>query len=495
MRNLNPATLIMGKKFLPTALLFSLLIVGSTYAQQKNPYSYQDLSNFFYAKQRDSLKKSWTCPAIYTDKATQKQYKEIWDSRVNFITGALESNNYVFQPEIYNYVDGIIEEIRSKNSSVIPEKPILLIDRSASANAYAIGGNIIVVNLGLLSFAKYREDIAFVIAHELSHNIFKHADNFMKEKAQWLTSEDYKNSLNAVLSSKYERYSRLKKVYEGYSFNRSKHQRYHEGDADSMAIVLLKKANIAFDASFFLRLDSSDIQYKQALKKPVKEYFTSYSLGFEDWWTQRKSKGLSTRNHNFKDTTGLQDSLKTHPECKDRYAKSVSLSDANAKLTPMSTEIQQVAVKMLIWNMYDNMSLTPCLYRILLEKDKGNTDSWYDFMLHNIFAGLYFNDKQLHRFNAIGVTPKEYVSQDYYELQNMLEQMPKDNLEQYYKGLMSQGFWQQMPADAKGLKNFMATIILDPEDSDKLKATAAKDFATSHPNSMYCEFADHFKKK
>ncbi len=494
----------MSNPFNPAArqcrpLFFLMAIATITFsdvkAQSKNPYSYQDLSQLFYGKQKDSIKKNWSCPALYTDKNTQKKYKEIWDSRTDFITGAMENNNYVFQQDIYNYLSGIIEDIVKKNSKLIPGKPILLIDRSAAANAYAIGGNMIVVNLGLLSFAKYREDIAFVIAHELSHNIFNHADNFMKEKAQWLTSDEYKNSLNAVLDSKYERFSRLKKVFEGYSFNRSKHQRYHESDADSLAIVLLKQSNIPFDASFFLRLDSSDIQYKQPLQKPVKEYFTAYSLPFEDWWTQKRSKGLSTKNYNFRDTTGLQDSLKTHPECKDRYAKSLSLSDINAQHTAVPASIQETANKMLIWNMYDNMSLTACLYRILLEKDKGNTDSWYDFMLHNIFAGLYYNDRQLHRFNAISVTPKEYISQNYYELQNMLEQIPRETLEQYYKGLMNQGFWQHQTADAKGLKNFMSTMILDPTDSDKVKAVAAKEFLTSYSTSMYCEFAEHFKKK
>ncbi len=53
-----------------------------------------------------------------------------------------------------------------------------------------------------------------------------------------VTSTEYKNSLNAVLNSKYERLTHLKKVYEGFSFSRSKHNRYHEGDADSLAMLI-----------------------------------------------------------------------------------------------------------------------------------------------------------------------------------------------------------------------------------------------------------------
>ncbi|MBS1564509.1 MAG: M48 family metalloprotease, partial [Bacteroidetes bacterium] len=412
----------------PLSALILLAATCSLQAQNKSLYNYQDLSHLFYQKQKDSLKKAWACPAIYTDKATQKQYKEIWDSRTDFLLGAIADDDYVHDKEVYEYVDGIISQLMQANRSLIPVHPFLLIDRSAVANAYALGSNVIAVNLGLINFSRSREELALAIAHELSHNILNHPENAMKQRAEWLSSEEYKKSINAVLDSKYERLSRLKKVLENYSFSRSKHQRYHEGEADSLAIVLLKKSNIAFNAVYFLRLDSSDMQYRQPLKEPVKNYFTGYQLAFEDSWTQKRSKGLSTRAYNFKgDTTGIDDSLKTHPDCEVRYKNTLSQSVPNATQTAIPAALQERINKMQLWNMYNNGSLTPCLYRILLEKDKGNTDAWYDFMVSNIINGLYYADKELHRFGAIGVIPKEYISRSYYELQTMLEQIPREN--------------------------------------------------------------------
>ena len=115
-------------------------------------------------------------------------------------------------------------------------------------------------------------------------------------------------------------------------------------------------------------------------------------------------------------------------------------------------------------------------------------------MIHNIFTGLYYSDKELNRFNAIGVTPKEYISKDYYELQNMLEQIPKESLEQYCKLLQNTSSWQRMDTDAKALKSFMNTLISE-DLPDKVKEKNAKEFSENFPNSIYCEFADHFKKK
>jgi hypothetical protein len=481
-------------KRLVIIFLLSLHFYGLK-AQTKPLYTYQQLSKYFYSKQKDSLKKAWACPVIYKNKVTQKEYKAIWDSRTDFITSSIEGQDYIYEPETFNYIQAIIKQLARANPQEIPVLPLLLIDRSSTPNAYAIGGNVIAVNMGLIYFAKSREEIALAIAHELSHNILNHTDNAMKGRAEWLASDEYKNSLNSVLQSKYGRLTRLRKIYESYTFSRSRHQRYHEIEADSLAIVLLKKSKIQFDASFFLRLDSADNQYKQPLKKPLKDYFTAYSLSIEDMWTQRRSKGLSSRNYNFRDTTGVEDSLKTHPECVERYKRTAAQTDKGMVLTLIPASIKDKTTKMLIWNIYDNMDLTACLYRVLQEKDKGNKDVWYDFMVSNIFSGLCFNDRELHRFNAIGIIPKEYISKDYYQLQNMLEQMPRTDLQQFCSTLQNAAFWKTLPNDEKALKNIMYTLAIDPNDSEKNKWNVAGDFIRNNSTSMYCEFADQFKKK
>ena len=210
----------------PFLMLISLLVaLTGMQAQTSNPYHYQQLSHLYYAKQKDSIKKAWTCPPAFTNKATQKKYKDIWESRTDFLLNAIDNDNFVRDQQVYNFVDGIVSQIAKSNKELIPVKPLILIDRSEVVNAYAIGGNVIAINLGLISFSQTREEVALVVAHELSHNILGHAENAMKQRAELLTSEEYKNSLNDILDSKYERHTRLKKVLETYSFQRNRHQR------------------------------------------------------------------------------------------------------------------------------------------------------------------------------------------------------------------------------------------------------------------------------
>jgi hypothetical protein len=480
-------------KMLPLACLLFIAGAFQARAQVSNPYEYAMLSHKAYANLRDSLKKNWVAPAQYKDKETQKKFREIWEERTDFIVSAINDKDFVREEALYQYLDGLLQQLQNSNKLLIPRKPVLLIDRSSAVNAYSMGGGLIAVNLGLITFAGSREEIALVLAHELAHDVLDHANRSMRERAEWLTSDEYKKSLNEVLDSRYERYTRLKKVMENFTFNRTRHNRYHEHEADSLAVVILRNSKISFDASVFLRLDSVDMPYQKPLAQPLAGYFTNMGLPFETGWSQRRSKGLSGKNYNFQKGNEMADSLKTHPDCKDRYASTRVWSDASPAKTAVPSELVEKANRMIIWNLYDNQSLTACLYRLLLAQDHGVSDAWYRFMMYNVFAGLEFADNELSRFNAIKITSKEYVSPSYFDLQTMLEQMPRDSLAKYPTQLAQLPFWSDLPGDARGVKLLFSTL-LDKETSAKVRMSAAKTFLSSHAQSMYCEFADHFAK-
>lgn len=71
---------------LPSIIVVPLLSL-SWYAgmSQNQLYSYQQLSNLYYAPQKDSLKKAWVCPEVFNDRPVQKKFRELWDERTNFM--------------------------------------------------------------------------------------------------------------------------------------------------------------------------------------------------------------------------------------------------------------------------------------------------------------------------------------------------------------------------------------------------------------------------
>jgi hypothetical protein len=80
-----------------------LLTSATALAQPGSLYSYRDLSHFYYARQKDSLKKAWDCPEAFKEKAAQKKYKEIWDSRTERVTNYIADDAYVHDKEIGGY--------------------------------------------------------------------------------------------------------------------------------------------------------------------------------------------------------------------------------------------------------------------------------------------------------------------------------------------------------------------------------------------------------
>src|ERR1700722_925476 len=254
-------------KILFSYILLSLLQTAN--AQNQSLYNYQDLSHLYYQAQKDSLKKAWVCPDAFKERDAQKKLREFWEDRTVNIANAIINDDYVHDQEVYNYVAGIVWQIAAANPQLITFNDLVLLDRSPSVNAYTVGGHVLAVNLGLIVFSRTREELALAIAHEMSHDILRHYENGMQERAAWLTSDEYKQSLKDVLSSKYDRLTKLHHILENYTFSRSRHQRYHESEADSLAVLLLKKSNISFDARYFLHLDSADDDYLQRLQQPL----------------------------------------------------------------------------------------------------------------------------------------------------------------------------------------------------------------------------------
>jgi hypothetical protein len=473
-------------------LLFSFHLLAT--AQFNAGYEFQQLSHLYYKKTKDSLKKAWDCPNVLPTKEAQKIFKETYDGRTLFLSNAIDARAFVYDPEIGKYLADLVKEIGKASPDLILSNPLILIDRSASVNAYALGDNIIAVNLGLITFLQTREELALVLAHELAHNAKKHSYHAMYDRAEWLSSEEYKSSLNSVLDSKYERYTRLKSIVDNVKFDRSRHQRYNESDADSMAIAALRKSDLGFEPGFFLRLDSADLIYQTPLSKPIVDFFYASGVSFDSSWTKSRSKGLSVKAYNFSENKTIADSLKTHPDCIERYNKFKDLAKPVA-LHPIPAQLKERANKMLIWNIFDDRRLTACIYRVLLEKDKGSTDPWYDFMLFNSFALLNYLDQKLERFQGIAVKPKEYISADYFKLQTALEQIPRDKLKELTLQLGKAPFRSKLSAQENALMTLVSTLALTEGVDDKQKALALKQFNSDYPNSMYREFSEFFQTK
>lgn len=467
-------------------IALAVFIAYKSSGQVIKSYLANQLSSNCYEKFADSLLKQKNCPKLISDKKTQKDFEKSWFSRNEQISKDLKNNNYIKDDIVLPYIQQIVDNIISSNKSIIPYHFTVLLDRSGVANATSFGEHIISVNAGIILGSQSREELALYIAHEISHDLLNHSQNSMKERAELLNSEEYKSAINNVLNSQYDRYSRLMKVTESFSFDRTRHSRYSEQAADSFAIILVKNSNISFDASSFLNLDTMNNVYEWELKKSIREHLKDFKIDIDDNLFFKKTKGLSSANHNFVDTSSKSDSLKTHPDCKLRYSHNLSRNSSTINKTPIPQNVHDAAFEIAIMNSFVNKNLTSCFYRLIQEKEVKPNLEIYDFLSNAIFHSLLLSVNNMERFNVLRIKKKKDVSTNYFELQNFLEQISEKSLIVLCNQMNTN--FKTNDKEALDILEYFKTLSTTPiENKSSYMSKFISKFKTDYPNSIYLE--------
>ena len=88
----------------------------------------------------------------------------------------LRENNFLFDPEITNYLSSIFYHILEKNN-LNKNGFHFFVSRSAAVNASAYEDGTVICNLGLLKISETESQIAMVFCHELAHYLLNHVNN------------------------------------------------------------------------------------------------------------------------------------------------------------------------------------------------------------------------------------------------------------------------------------------------------------------------------
>lgn len=129
-------------------------------------------------------------------------------------------------------------------------------------NAYAVAGGKVYINTGLLDFIKSKDELVFVIAHELAHNELKHC---IKRIQHSVTASKIDPTLGAV-------------VQIAYSTYRLPFNKYEEYEADSLSVVLMQKAGYSKQGAidFFTKLAELEKKYQADKRDAVNDFISTH---------------------------------------------------------------------------------------------------------------------------------------------------------------------------------------------------------------------------
>lgn len=247
-----------------------------------------------------------------------KAVAAVYQQRAESIKENIAQQHYLFDTPINDYLEAILSEIIAANPEIPAAEINLFISRYAAPNASCLGEGSIVFNIGLIRRLENKDQIAFILCHELAHYTANHVNNNIKKNIQTFNAIQSNKRVNRLRKQKFNQREKLLEILAGLRYERSRHSRVHETDAD--AIGMSYYLNTSFRPEEALRcmllLDTLD-QDKYTELPNLKKWFDFPDYPFKTRWLLAKKRGLSRMKVQI--DTALIDSLKTHPDCQLRH--------------------------------------------------------------------------------------------------------------------------------------------------------------------------------
>ncbi len=471
---------------LPTAyqkiFLAFLCVVCAIAVNAQTDNNFSVLSSTSYTDKIAQLKK-YKVPKNYPDKPAQAWYEEILKGRNKDLLDAFENNELVNDTFLLNRCNAVLKKITAANKKFKFDTVQLYLNRSVVANAACYGEGTIMLNLGLFLWIDNEDELAFVIAHEVAHQLLNHSDNKLKQSITMLTSDEFTEELKKIKKADYGRFERYRKLMKGLNVESGKHSTYRESEADSLGITLIKNAqyNTTTAAMVLLKLDKVEQLFSSDKLYAVKDFFTAAQIDAGYFNKKTKYNGLSAMKVTMnadKDT----DSIKTHPDCAKRYGFITGNKPPPAvvcctALNNIYKPFKERALQELVRYLYESNNLGLCMHlSIFALQNKYNPTVYYNF-LSLCFSKLYYKDKNLERFNAANAAAS--AGSNLKELQDFLFDCSTGDLEK-----MAIYFLKNNSANTAEDFDF-ANMMYNTQVKMKDASPAYDNFKNKYPNSKY----------
>ena len=268
------------------------------------------------------------------DPSIINEFRKNYNERIKEIDLLCKGDYLFWDDTLTRYLKGIVYKIQA-SSPFIKKDIILLVTKTLVPNAASWGDNVIIINTGILTKYEHEGELAYIICHELAHDYLDHI--FKTSKVNYTISKQTKfnQKYRRAQRAKYQTAHKVNEVIEEYLSAVNTYSRKDELQADSLGAVLLVKAGYSYknavnSLSILETVDDAFFTDELDLKK----IFTGKEYAFNDKWLQQDDV-LDQKIYREK----LDDSLNTHPECKDRIKALITEFKIDTNIKPANNPV------------------------------------------------------------------------------------------------------------------------------------------------------------
>lgn len=369
----------------------------------------------------------------------KRKYLEIGHKSVALgLLYKIENHELIFDSKIQTIVNQLAEEIYQANPQ-IPKKEISIwVSRSSKINAVTYMNGTIILYAGLITRLESMGELAFILCHEIAHYLVSHSAQEIQKTIDFAFSEETAKELKKINSSEYNRVKQHREFIEGRVYEKGRHSRDHELEADSIGLELLRRTRYHTRGAIQV-LETLDKADEEIIVLPsLKSTFDNPDYAFRTSWLidEEESFIMGSQISVFD-----SDSTKTHPDCKIRIQELQPNIDDQAEPSDyLSSQFRYLNSHLAFeivefYHDFGNYGRMIHEARRLLVKYPQNA-----YLKSRIGLGLlYIWQAQLnHEKGKVVESPKPYHTEGYAEILRMLNNMRLSELRALSRAYIAQ---------------------------------------------------------
>lgn len=250
-----------------------------------------------------------------------EQKKWLYGEKLKSAMEHFDKPELITDPAVNNYISAVMLRLLPAVKVFKAEDISVYLSRSGIPNAFTPGYNTVFINAGLFTRIRNEAQLAFVLCHEMAHLFLNHSGEAADQYLSSIQSKEFKAKVAAIKKQQFGQGRAIEELFKKFSFDFRRHNRFKETAADSLAITWLLRTAYSprqvIDCLSILDAVDTDIcntkevfeKYLSAVEYPVKPGY---------FGTERRSVFGIAAYTDDAETLQLKDSLRTHPDCKQR---------------------------------------------------------------------------------------------------------------------------------------------------------------------------------
>ncbi len=308
---------------------------------------------------------------------------EYYEDRKDAFVEMLHAGRLIMDGSLLNYVQKLCDDVVA--AAGISKVIKVYLVRDETPNAFNMGDDKLFINIGLLYRSQNRDQLAFVLAHELGHNELRHGYLKTTEYAELVVNDSIQKRMRQISNSRYRQVTELNKLMIPWILGNKERSRTFEEQADEFGYEILSKGNFEVKraVSVFDVIENGDHEVRTdpfSLKNLL--YLEDNKLNYQKALTPKVASSLG-EFEKVKDT--LDDLLRTHPFSVDRKQMFIKRLDAydSAAITVDDTNYTQIrmwAEIEIIRNAVYRNEVDRAISYMLLAHEEGRNETTNQFM-------------------------------------------------------------------------------------------------------------------